>query len=148
MNKELTWWAAFMLVAVLVAAQMSDFEFRNIDIQLHDTYYILPWYCAVLFIIISLGMLRGVIYAIEWMAEKSSLVAWIVVVVNTVLSFFWTFLIFQATMRYVELREWYPELPASNYQATLMMMCVVLCLIMIVEVKLIRRLRLLYLKGN
>jgi heme/copper-type cytochrome/quinol oxidase subunit 1 len=142
MKKELTWWIAFALVAIFVAGQMSDFRFSTVDIQLHDTYYVLPAYFAVLFIFIFLGLLRGLVYLTEILTERSRVFAWIVIVLNGSLSLFWIFLIYNSTITYLDLRQWYPELPASNYLATLMVMLAALVLMIVVEFRTIRKLKL------
>jgi heme/copper-type cytochrome/quinol oxidase subunit 1 len=87
MKRELIWGILFLVLSVLIVGQMTGFQFENIDIQLHDTYYVAPSIIVVLFILTIFGLLRGLVKLTDRLSDKTKSIAIVVTVIN---GLFWT----------------------------------------------------------
>lgn len=61
MKKELIWWTGFLIVAFILIGQMTGYKFRGIDVQLYDTYYVLPAWLGFGVVLAMLVLIRGLI---------------------------------------------------------------------------------------
>ena len=71
MKKELGWWAVFFAVAIILVGQLTEFEFNYIDIQLYDTYYVIPSWLGLVVVLAILGLIRGLIKIIDRLMHKT-----------------------------------------------------------------------------
>ena len=71
MKKELGWWAVFFAVAIILVGQLTEFEFNYIDIQLYDTYYVIPSWLGLVVVLAILGLIRGLIKIIDRLIHKT-----------------------------------------------------------------------------
>lgn len=141
MKRELTWWLVFFILALVVIGQMTGFEFNVIDIQLHDTYYILPSLHGVLFIFTFLALLRILTNALDRISTKGKLIAILVTVINGLLVLSMIIFISNITINVLQFRKLYHDLDLAKYTAIIIVMIAALCLLTILEIKTIRKIR-------
>ena len=80
MKRGLIWWAGFLVVAFIVIGQMTTFKFRDIDIQLHDTYYVVPSWLGIVVVLAILGLLRGLTKLVDKLSDRSRSLAILITV--------------------------------------------------------------------
>lgn len=141
MKRELIWWTLFFGLAVVIVGQMTRFQFKNIDIQLHDTYYVIPPFIALLFILTIFGVLRGLVKITDRLCDRSKLVAISVTIINGLLGFVMIILIYVSIVSVLQIKEWYPDLNISNYLAIIALLTTVLCLLILIEFRTIKKLK-------
>lgn len=141
MKRELILWTLFFALAVLVVGQMTSFEFGNIDIQLHDTYYVIPPLIGVLFILTIFGLLRALVKITDTLSDKSKSIAIVVTVINGLFGLTIIILIYMSIVSVLQIKEWYPDLDISKYVAIIIVLTVVLFLLTIAEIRTIKKLK-------
>ncbi|HTJ48246.1 MAG TPA: hypothetical protein VL443_02250 [Cyclobacteriaceae bacterium] len=141
MKRELRWWTAFFVVGIILIGQMTEFEFRNIDIQLHDTYYIIPSWIALLVVLTILGVLRGLTKIINRLSDRNRSMAILVSIVNGIVGLVLIILVCAAILNLIQIREWYPGLDIFNYIAIIVVMILLLSVLVVIEIKTIKKLR-------
>ncbi|MES1226018.1 MAG: hypothetical protein ABUT20_61640 [Bacteroidota bacterium] len=141
MKRELRWWTAFFVVGIILIGQMTEFEFRNIDIQLHDTYYIIPSWIALLVVLTILGVLRGLTQIINRLSDRNRSMAILVSIVNGIVGLVLIILVCAAILNLIQIREWYPGLDIFNYIAIIVVMILLLSVLVVIEIKTIKKLR-------
>lgn len=141
MKKQLVWAIAILIVALLVVGQMTNFSFETIDIQLHDTYYVLPAYLGVIFFFLIFAGFVGTIMLAERMIRKNRGFAKFVLVANGFIIMFWAFLILQSVLSVYQLYQWHPHLANGSYLGIITLMVGILILLLLLETKAIRELK-------
>ena len=141
MKRELGWWTAFFVVAITVAGRMTKFEFRDIEIQLHDTYYVVPSWLAIVILFTILGLFRGVTKSIDRLSDKSRLMAIFVGIINGVVGLVLIILICVAIFNLIQVKKWYPDLDISTYIGIIVILISLLSLLTIIEIKTFKKLK-------
>jgi heme/copper-type cytochrome/quinol oxidase subunit 1 len=141
MKQELIWWTGFLIVAFIAVGQMTAFNFGDIDIQLHDTYYVVPSWLGMLVPLTILGLLRGLTKLADRLSGRSRLLAISISIVNGLFGLFLIVLIIMAISNLIEVKEWYPDLDISNSIGVIAVLITFLLLLTIIEVKTIRKLK-------
>ena len=141
MKRELIWWTGFLIVAVIAIGQMTAFEFGTVDIQLHDTYYVLPSWLGILVVLTILGLLRGLTKLADRLSNRSRLLAITISIINGLLGLILIVIIYLAILNLIQVKEWYPDLDISNYIGIIVIMLSLLLLLTVIEIKTIKKLR-------
>jgi hypothetical protein len=141
MKLELIWWTGFLTVALIAVGQTTAFNFGDIDIQLHDTYYVVPSWLGILVLLTILGLLRVLTKFADRLSDRSRLLALLISIVNGLLGLFLIGLICMAIFNLIQVKQWYPDLDISNYIGIIAVLISLLLLLTIIEVKTIRKLR-------
>jgi len=141
MKRELIWWTGFLIVSFVAVGQMTAFNFGDIDIQLHDTYYVVPSWLGVLVLLTFLGLLRGLTKLADRLSDRSRLLAILVTVINGLLGLFLIGLTCMAIFNLIQVKQLYPDLDISNYIGVIAVLISLLFLTIIIEVQTIRKLR-------
>lgn len=141
MKRELIWWTGFVVVAFIVIGQMTAFTFGTVDIQLHDTYYVVPSWLGVLVILTILGTLRGLTKLADRLSDRSRLLAIVISILNGLLGLGLIILISVAILNLIQIKEWYPDLDISTYIGVIVVLISLLVLLTIMEIKTVRKLR-------
>jgi len=79
MRKLLLWWIIFCVVVFLAVGWATDFS--TIDIQLHDTYFVIP--PAHLFLVI--GILGAMFMGLDWLSRNNKALTLAVFLLNGLL---------------------------------------------------------------
>jgi heme/copper-type cytochrome/quinol oxidase subunit 1 len=141
MKQELIWWTGFVVVAVIVIGQMTAFNFGTIDIQLHDTYYVVPSWLGIFLVLIILGLLRAFTKLADRLSNRSRPLAIMISIINGLMGVVLFILICMAVLNLVQVKEWYPDLDISNYIGIIMIMISLLLLLTVIEIKTIKKVR-------
>lgn len=141
MKQELIWWAGFVFVAVIAIGQMTAFNFGTIDIQLHDTYYVVPSWLGILVVLIILGLLRGLTKLADRLSNRSRLLAVMISIINGLVGLVLIILICMAILNLVQVKERYPDLDISNYTGIIIIMISLLLLLTVIEIMTIKKIR-------
>ncbi|HEY0656420.1 MAG TPA: hypothetical protein VGD65_24975 [Chryseosolibacter sp.] len=115
--------------------------FKTLDVQLHDTYYVVPLSVGGIIIFLIQMTFRGAVNAAGWLIERSVRLAKVVLVANTILLVSWLFLLGRSVISVYHAYEWYPALDISNYLAIIVLMLIVLIQLLVLERRAFLRLR-------
>ena len=141
MKRGLIWWTGFTVVAFIAIGQMTKFKFQYIDVQLHDTYYVIPSWLGIVIVLIIFGLLRGLAKIADRLSDRSRLLAIVIIIINGLLGLVLVGLISFAMLTLLQVREWYPELNISNYIGIIVVLTSLLLMVTIVEIKTVNKLR-------
>ena len=141
MKKEVIWALGFVVVTITLVGQMTSFTFENIDVQLYDTYYILPSWLAGVFVLIVLGLSRGLLKIIDRLSDQSRFLALAMSIIVGLSGLVLIVIISFAIRNLIQVKEWYPDLDISSYVGIAAILISLLLLLTITEVKIIKKLR-------
>jgi heme/copper-type cytochrome/quinol oxidase subunit 1 len=141
MKRELIWWAGFIVLSFIVIGQMTTFKFREIDIQLHDTYYVVPSWLGIVIVLTILSVLRGLTKLADNLSDRSRQLAILIIIINGFLGLALIVSICVGILNLIQIKEWYPDLDISNYIEIITVLISLLLLLTITEIKTIRKLR-------
>jgi hypothetical protein len=141
MKRELIWWAGFLVVAFISVGEMTTFKFHYIDIQLHDTYYVVPSWLGIVIVLIILGLLRGVTKLVDRLSDRSRPLAIAISIINALVGIVLIVLICLVTVNLIQVREWYPDLDISNYIGIIAILISLLLMLTTIEIKTVKKLR-------
>ena len=128
-------------MAFIAIGQMTTFKFRDIDIQLHDTYYVVPSWLGIVIVLTILGPLRGLTKLADRLSDRSRLLAILIIIINGLLGLVLIVLICIAILNLIQVKEWYPDLDISSYIGIIAGLISLLLLLTIIEIKTVRKLR-------
>lgn len=128
-------------MAFITIGQMTTFKFRDIDIQLHDTYYVVPSWLGIVIVLTILGLLRGLTKLVDRLSDQSRLLAILISIINGLLGLVLIVLICIAILNLIQVKEWYPDLDISSYIGIIAVLISLLLLLTIIEIKTVRKLR-------
>lgn len=141
MKREVIWWIGFFIVAVIAIGQMTAFKFQDIDIQLHDTYYVVPSWAGIVIVLTVLGLLRGLTNLMDRLSNRSRLLAILISIINGLFGLVLIVLICLATLNLIQVKEWYPDLEISNYIGVIVVLISLLLVLTTIEIKTIKNMR-------
>jgi signal transduction histidine kinase len=139
MKKELTLGIASLLVAFFLVGQMTDFRFDDIEIQLHDTYYVIAPIYAFAFVMALALLARGSVKFLNWLSDKSKSMAIFIAVVVGIIALALIILIYFSISTLVQIKTWYPDLRISNYITIIIVLTIGLGVLAGVEIKIIKK---------
>ena len=84
MKREIIWWLGAFALSTLMIGIATDFSFKTLDIQLHDTYYVFNSFGAVKWLTIIFIIGRNFHLLIEMLISKRVLFAFLVSLINPV----------------------------------------------------------------
>jgi hypothetical protein len=140
MKRELIWWTGFLVVAFIAIGKMTAFNFGDIDIQLHDTYYVVPSWLCILVVLLILGLLRGLTKLADTLSNRSRQLAIMISLINGLLGLVLIILICVAILNLIQVKEWYPDHDISNYIGIIVIMILLLLLLTVIEIKTVGKL--------
>jgi membrane protease YdiL (CAAX protease family) len=141
MKRELIWWTGFFVVAFIAIGQMTTFKFGDINIQLHDTYYVVPSWLGLVIVLTILGLSRGLTKLADISSDRSRPLAILISIISGLLGLILIVLICVAILNLIQVKEWYPDLDISNYIGIIAALISLLLLLTIIEIKTVRKLR-------
>lgn len=74
-RKDYVWIMIFALISVLVSGVLSNFRFDVIDIQLHDTYFVLHSIQLIVWLTVILWMSKCILSLVDAASERYMVVA-------------------------------------------------------------------------
>lgn len=131
----------FFVVTVILIGRMTDFQFQDIDIQLHDTYYVIPSWIVLVVILTILGLLRAATRILDRLSDRSRTITILVAIITGLFGLVLIILICAAILSLIEIKGWYPDLDISTYVWIIVAMISLLSFLTIREIKTIRKLR-------
>lgn len=141
MRREWIWWIIFGVVGILAVGLMTDFQFDKLEIQQHDTYYVLDSLIAIFFIAVILGTIRCSLLIVDLITDRYKILAILISIVNPVIGLFIIFLIYFSVQRLIFFKTTYPDINLFNEVVPLVFLAGLIVLQVVIEIRTIRKIK-------
>lgn len=141
MKAETIWWIGFGLLSTLIIGTITGFKFSSLDIQLHDTYYVLQSFDAIKLLTLIFGVGRYFYLLTGIMAERYAILALVISIINAIAALFVMIGTYLSIETIVTFTRMYPGIDLSGHFLLPAIFIGLLAVQAIVEVKMIGKLR-------
>jgi hypothetical protein len=88
MKEQLIWWAGFGILSAIVIGIVTGFKFNELDIQLHDTYFVLQSRDAIVLLTLAFGFGRYFYLLADLISSRFKILALIMSIINAIVGLF------------------------------------------------------------
>lgn len=141
MKTELIWWMGFGLLSTLMIAIVTSFKFGSVDVQLHDTYYVVESFEAIKLLTLIAGIGRYFYLLIDIMTERYPILTLLVSIINPIAGLFVIMGTYLSIETIVTSGKMYPGIDFSVYFLLPGILLALLTVQAIIEVKMLWKLR-------
>lgn len=131
---------AFAAISVFIIGSLTDFKFKDLQIQIHDTYFDVDPIHAIYIMTLTLWTIKNFYLLVEVMTHKYRIIAVFVSIINPLIGLFMLMLIYISVQGLITSRQMYPE---GQFTAEIIPICImvgVIALQTIIEVRTLRKL--------
>lgn len=141
MKEELIWWIPFALLSTLLVGLVTGFKFGTLDIQLHDTYYVLESSMAIKLLTLTFGFGRYFYLMTDIIAERHMILALIICIINALAGLFIVIGAYFSIEVIGTSRKLYPDMDLSAHFLLPVIFMALLAVQTIVQIRMIKKLR-------
>jgi hypothetical protein len=131
----------FGVLGTLVAGLLTNFQFNEIDFQVHDTYYVLESVIVIFLAIITLGLCRYFYKLTYILANRFRGFALFVSIVNPIIASFFMFLIYTNMRAISAFKEMNQNFDFTGRYIVLSIFFTIVVLQVVIEIELVKKLR-------
>jgi len=139
LNKQWMWLAGFFPVSIFIIGLMTDFTFRDLEIQLHDTYFVFNSIKAIIYLTLSLWTVRNMYLLVEVMTTKYQILAIFVSFINPLLALFILILILLNIQEMIIFKDAYPQSDLTGQLIPVLVMAGIIALLTVIQVRALRK---------
>ncbi|HEU5145066.1 MAG TPA: hypothetical protein VFT90_00055 [Chryseosolibacter sp.] len=140
---EIKWIGGLLISMVLLAAIMTDFTFRDLEFQSHDVYFAIQPYHFVVYGAATLYTIKNLFLLVELITERYRIVALLISIINPLIAVFLIFILYLGVRSFLVFGDNYPEIGLAGRLLPLVALSALLIGQMIIEVRMLRKLRLI-----
>lgn len=140
-RSELIWWIGSGLLGTFIIAIITGFKFGTLDLQFHDTYYVLDSVDAIMLLIYIFAVGRYAYLLTDIMTERYPILTLLVSIMNAIVALFVLIAAYFSIETIVTFRKMYP---GNDFSSQLLLPGIFIGLLTvqaIVEVKMLGKLR-------
>lgn len=138
---ELIWWSSFALLSTVLVALVTGFKFGTLDIQLHDTYYVVESADAIKLLTSIFGFGRYFYLLVDIIAERYLILALIICIINVLVALFVVIGAYLSIEAIGTSRRLYPDMDSSAHFLLPVIFMGLLAVQTLVEIRMIKKLR-------
>ena len=143
MNKrtDLIWLGACTLVSILIIGFMTDFGFKQLDIQLYDTYYVFNPFSAIVYTSLILYTTKNIYLVFDLMTSRYKVLALLASIINPLIALFFIIAIGFAMQSFLDFRKTYPDVDCAGRLFPILIMAGIICFQIVIEVKALKKIK-------
>jgi heme/copper-type cytochrome/quinol oxidase subunit 1 len=141
MKKGLAWLAIFALMSTLIIGTVTGFTFSKLDIQLHDTYYVVKAIDAIKALTLIFFLTRGLYLLTDIMTDRYKVLALLISIINAIAGLFVVIAAYMSTEAIFTTRKMYSYAGSSAHFLLPAIFIGIFVVQIIVEIRMIRKLR-------
>jgi hypothetical protein len=154
MKKEWKWLVAFALISLGVIGFMTQFRFKDLEIQRYDTYYVINAFRAIFYMTLILWTSKNLYLLVDLMTTSKNLyllvdlmttrytvVAIVVSVINPLVGLFMCMLIYFNMAALITFKQTYPNISLIGYIIPLTIVVGIVFLQAIIEIRALKKVR-------
>jgi hypothetical protein len=140
MNRQLIWWIGFGILSVLIVGTVTSFKFSTVDMQLHDTYYVLTSKDAIVLLILIFVMGRYLYLLTDLLSERYKILALFFSIINAIAGLFVIMLTYLSVESVITSKKMSPDIDFSGHFLIPGIFIGMLIVQIILEIKVIKKL--------
>jgi hypothetical protein len=140
MKRELFYWVVFALLSALIIGVITGFKFGELDIQMHDTYYVFSSFNGVKSLTLFLGTGRYFYLLLDIITEKYKIITLFLSIINAIVALFTLIVAYLSIETIPMYTGTYPDINFSGHLFVTIVLLGVLAAQIIVEIKMLRKL--------
>jgi hypothetical protein len=140
MKRELFYWVVFALLSALIIGVITGFKFGELDIQMHDTYYVFSSFNGVKSLTLFLGTGRYFYLLLDIITEKYKIITLFLSIINAIVALFTLIVAYLSIETIPMYTGTYPDINFSGHLFVTIVLLGVLAAQIIVEIKMVRKL--------
>lgn len=137
---ELKWLAAFALVSAFIIGVMTDFTFRNMDMQMHDTYFVIDPVNGSIFLTFTLWTIKNLYLLVDLMTDRYKIIGVFVSIINPLIALLILIMTYWTIQSFLTLRETYPAIGFSRVIVPICFVAGVIGLQALIEIRILKKL--------
>lgn len=137
---ELKWLTVFALVSVCIIGVMTDFTYRNLEIQMHDTYFVVDPLKGFIFLTFTLWTIKNLYLLVDLMTDRYKIIAVLVSIINPLIALLILILTYWNIQSFLTLRETYPAIGFSRVIVPVCFLAGVIGLQALIEIRALKKL--------
>jgi hypothetical protein len=140
MKRELFYWVVFALLSALIIGIITGFKFGELDIQMHDTYYVFSSFNGIKSLTLFLGTGRYFYLLLDIITEKYKIITLFLSIINAIVALFTLMVAYLSIETLPMYTGTYPDIHFSGHLFVTIILLGVLAAQIIVEIKMVRKL--------
>lgn len=144
--KKPKWLLPFILITLLINLFIKNFDFGNVEVQLHDTYFVFDAPTAVFIMTLIIYAVVAIYLLVEMSTNK--MLALIIAIVNPIGAIFLVPLVYMSLQTLTAFRTMYPENNPMGHLVFIAVQIGLLCLQAVIEWKALMQVRRLLVPGQ
>src|SRR5690606_12558102 len=137
--KKPRWLFPFMLITLLINLLIRNFDLRDFEVQLHDTYFVFDAPTAVFIMTLIIYAIVGSYLLVEMNTNK--MLSLIIAIVNPIGAIFMLLLVYMSLQTLTTFRNMYPENDPTGHLVFVAVVIGLLCLQAVIEWKTLKQVR-------
>jgi hypothetical protein len=141
MKKEWKWLVAFALISLGVIGFMTQFRFKDLEIQRYDTYYVINAFRAIFYMTLILWTSKNLYLLVDLMTTRYTVVAIVVSVINPLVGLFMCMLIYFNMAALITFKQTYPNISLIGHIIPVAIVVGIVFLQAIIEIRALKKVR-------
>lgn len=138
---EWKWLTAFGLTSLMAISLATDFTFRDLEIQKHDTYFVISAFNAIIFLTLILWSLKNLYLLVDLITDRYQILAILVAIINALIALFMFVLIYLMTHSLMVFRQTHPDRNFVVQLIPVSIMAISTAVQVIIEIRTLRKIR-------
>ena len=139
--KDIKWIISLLGSMTVLVGIMTDFTFRDLAFQLHDTYFVFGSFYFIVYGTAIIYTIRNLFLLIDLLAERYKVIALLISIINPLVALFLLIVLYLGVHSVAELRSNYPGISLWSRLVPVVFLVAFLIGQVIVEVRMLRKLR-------
>jgi hypothetical protein len=138
------WLLGFAIISLLLVGFMTDFTFRDLEFQFHDTYFVIDSRNGFLFIVAFLYIPVGFYRLIDLGIESNRIFALLVAIINPIAVLLMVIALYFGINYFLEMRQLYPDADYLGRLVPVLFLLMLIVIQIVVEIKSLKKIKLFF----
>ncbi len=132
---EWKWLSIFGLISIIIIGLMTNFRFNELQIQNHDTYYLIGSFKSIIFTTLFLWTIKNLYYLIDVLLNKYKVFAILIAILTPIAILLGVLFIYLNIQELLVFKEMYPDLNFLERIIPTSIITGLLILLVLIEIK-------------
>ena len=139
MKNEWKWLAIIGVISILIIGSTTDFTFRDIKIQLLDTYIVLSSFNTILFLTGACYIMTNSFRIVDLITDRNIVMAILVSIVNPLVGLFTAILLYYNIDMLFRFKKIYPGMDSTGQLGLIFILSGIMALQTILEIRVLKK---------
>jgi hypothetical protein len=138
------WLLSFGVFSFLLVGFMTDFTFRDLEFQFHDTYFVIDSFRGILTIVAFLYIPFGFYRLIDLGIENNRIFALLIAIINPIAVLLMVIALYFGVDYFLEMRRLYPDADYLGRLVPVLFLSMLIVIQIVVEIKSLKKIKLFF----